>query len=606
MTEAVEAPTPQRECDLVMKGGITSGVVYPSAIRTIAARYRFRNLGGASAGAIAAVAAAACEFRRNNGVEDALRCPRCSRHRDIRGGLCSEPVSAAPEGATGVRGRTWHGDVVRIAAQPADEGGDLDLARAHASFLPQRLAVIAWAAIVVDRDLGARGGRAQARSRLVAIVLLVVVALPFAALLVGTIAARRARALRRRALNDALKANWFGMCAGRTEAGYPEQLRPHRLALQDDPAHVPGFPLEQPLTFAMLQGKDTKNPDVNLAARDHRPQRVEARDVPFSEPDEGATPYLFDPEESRRLFPARSGDPDDRGDAGGARKSAKAGGKERTLYPVPGLDLPIVVAARLSLSFPVLLSTVPLWRATIPSGVPCAHDVRRRHLQQLPDPLLRLALSLAADVRSRSPAVAQADLPPVEMSDNPRMPGFTKVPDVIEVLPAAPERRPQLARQHAGRAAGLPRPRVPDPPDGRRGRPEPEHAEEVVDGLIKRGEDAGELVIDPKRLRLEPPSRDAVLDHDADAPAEPRSARDRPSRGLHRRIPRSRRVQDRRRALASFTNRPRAAVARLVEDGTSSERRSLGLAEKWASEGEIDFDVDAPTPTPTLRILPRV
>src|SRR5438128_954555 len=58
------APT---ECDLVMKGGITSGVVYPSAVRVLADTYRFRNIGGASAGAIAAAAAAAAEYGRQTG-----------------------------------------------------------------------------------------------------------------------------------------------------------------------------------------------------------------------------------------------------------------------------------------------------------------------------------------------------------------------------------------------------------------------------------------------------------------------------------------------------------------------------------------------------------
>ncbi len=38
-------------CDVVMKGGITSGVVYPTAIAGLAQRYRLRNIGGASAGA---------------------------------------------------------------------------------------------------------------------------------------------------------------------------------------------------------------------------------------------------------------------------------------------------------------------------------------------------------------------------------------------------------------------------------------------------------------------------------------------------------------------------------------------------------------------------
>jgi hypothetical protein len=47
-----------------MKGGITSGVVYLAAIAGLSQRYRFRNIGGASAGAIAAGAAAAAEYGR--------------------------------------------------------------------------------------------------------------------------------------------------------------------------------------------------------------------------------------------------------------------------------------------------------------------------------------------------------------------------------------------------------------------------------------------------------------------------------------------------------------------------------------------------------------
>jgi hypothetical protein len=33
-----------------MKGGITSGVVYPAAIKRLSEKYVFRNVGGASAG----------------------------------------------------------------------------------------------------------------------------------------------------------------------------------------------------------------------------------------------------------------------------------------------------------------------------------------------------------------------------------------------------------------------------------------------------------------------------------------------------------------------------------------------------------------------------
>ena len=68
-TEASAASTkqPPLECDLVMKGGITSGVVYPLAVCELAKVYRLRSVGGSSAGAIAAAAAAAAELGRDKG-----------------------------------------------------------------------------------------------------------------------------------------------------------------------------------------------------------------------------------------------------------------------------------------------------------------------------------------------------------------------------------------------------------------------------------------------------------------------------------------------------------------------------------------------------------
>jgi predicted acylesterase/phospholipase RssA len=55
-----------KECDLVMKGGITSGIVYPPlVIKLHGAGYSFRNVGGTSAGAIAAAATAAAEHGKD-------------------------------------------------------------------------------------------------------------------------------------------------------------------------------------------------------------------------------------------------------------------------------------------------------------------------------------------------------------------------------------------------------------------------------------------------------------------------------------------------------------------------------------------------------------
>ena len=47
-----------------MKGGVTSGVVYPPAICELAQHYHFRSIGGTSAGAIAAAVTAAAEYQR--------------------------------------------------------------------------------------------------------------------------------------------------------------------------------------------------------------------------------------------------------------------------------------------------------------------------------------------------------------------------------------------------------------------------------------------------------------------------------------------------------------------------------------------------------------
>src|SRR5260221_13912729 len=62
----VDQPPPKKYCDLIMKGGVTSGVVYPLAVCELASEYWFKNIGGTSAGATPAgiTAAAECGRRR--------------------------------------------------------------------------------------------------------------------------------------------------------------------------------------------------------------------------------------------------------------------------------------------------------------------------------------------------------------------------------------------------------------------------------------------------------------------------------------------------------------------------------------------------------------
>ncbi|MEY2653751.1 MAG: hypothetical protein RLZZ524_779, partial [Pseudomonadota bacterium] len=62
-------PPPDRWCDLVLTGGVVSGVLYPAAIGELARHYRFHALGGTSVGAIAAAITAAAEYQRRLGSD---------------------------------------------------------------------------------------------------------------------------------------------------------------------------------------------------------------------------------------------------------------------------------------------------------------------------------------------------------------------------------------------------------------------------------------------------------------------------------------------------------------------------------------------------------
>ncbi|HKN43180.1 MAG TPA: hypothetical protein VJW23_04600, partial [Propionibacteriaceae bacterium] len=64
--DSVAAEYVKASLDLTMEGGTTSGVVYPLAVCELATDFRFRNVGGASAGAIAAALTAAAELGRSS------------------------------------------------------------------------------------------------------------------------------------------------------------------------------------------------------------------------------------------------------------------------------------------------------------------------------------------------------------------------------------------------------------------------------------------------------------------------------------------------------------------------------------------------------------
>lgn len=76
-----------KKCDIVMKGGITSGIVYPGLICKLAERYQFKSIGGTSAGAIAAALTAARNMRDGIVVTDFAMLARFPAGLDLHANL---------------------------------------------------------------------------------------------------------------------------------------------------------------------------------------------------------------------------------------------------------------------------------------------------------------------------------------------------------------------------------------------------------------------------------------------------------------------------------------------------------------------------------------
>jgi hypothetical protein len=601
MTETVGVRVPQRECDLVMKGGITSGVVYPIAIRKIAAEYRFRNLGGASAGAIAAVAAAACEFRRHSGAGDAFDALEAVGTEIAQEGFVQSLFQPRPKARPAFDVGLG---VVTSAGSPPGRllRAAVSILRVRARFLVgATLAVLAWAT-VVGIAVWALASDGTSTLEVLALVLLGVAALPVAALLVAAIATVGLLHFVDE-LNHALKETWFGMCSGRTEEGYPEGS-----GLTDwlykTIQMCAGLADDQPLTFALLRGDDEKDPLVNLQLVTTDLSASRPVILPLPEPENEPAPYLFDPDEWRKLFPepvvehmldasSNVGPPVEHG--------------PRTLYPVPGFELPVVVAARLSLSFPILLATVPLWRADGLEGELVQHTMSDGGIcSNFPihffDSLFPGRPTFGLDLQPWRVATENA----VEMSDAPRKPGFSRTDGVgtffTQILNAARNWRDNMQAELPGYRDRICQIRL----TGTEGGLNLNMSPEVVKRLVRRGEEAGAEVTNPERFDWDRHrvTRFWILMQMLQRSLGPLGVGrpgvyvgEYPGREPFRNV-----VERWREARTGPEPPPLDWWERAIPAGDAL----FELAKTWASEGEVDFDADAPTPTPTLRILPRV
>ncbi|HET8742820.1 MAG TPA: patatin-like phospholipase family protein [Gaiella sp.] len=322
-----------RTCDVVMKGGITSGVVYPHALCELARTYRFVNVGGTSAGAIAAVGAAAAEHGRDRGGFAKLAAlPAWIGADGNLLGLFQPQRGTRPYFALFAAG---------LGRQGAARWLRLGLAASRHFPLTTLAGVAPGAALVVLAVWTGSGALA-----ICAVVAGVLLALLGLALAVGL---RLAVGLPR-----ALGKNDLGLCSGLSGPGGGQPALTawlddlvDDLARKDDGA---------PLTFGDLRAKGIRLQVMTTNLTQRRQQRM-----PWDHHQ-----LLFDPAELRRLFPERivawmeSHPP-----AGGEGREGERRGRVlealAPLRPFPDPDdLPVVVAARMSLSFPLLISAVPL------------------------------------------------------------------------------------------------------------------------------------------------------------------------------------------------------------------------------------------------------
>lgn len=364
-----EYPYPPRsgcEADLVMKGGITSGVVYPLAVCELAKKYTFRNVGGSSAGGIAAALAAAAEHARDrNGFQRLAVLPE--RLGD------DLPRLFQPS-----RGTRPLFEVFRAA----QESGSFRWPRLLWRVLSCKVrASVVGAAVVVLLGVWATmlaGGAPHDSGDWLRIVAWLVPLLPV--VLGGALVGAAVGSVR--AAFVELPRNGHGLCIGSDGPGPSKgPVKPFTDWMHDALQEVAGF-CDGVLTFGDLWGKKAaqaycdlapSNPqDRDRAMREVVPDvRLEMMTTNVTQRRPMRLPFVEDrfhfcPEELTRWFPPEvlthlmtHGAAAVHSD-GRARFCPEHPCVQLHKLPEPP-DFPVVLAVRMTLSFPGLISAVPLW-----------------------------------------------------------------------------------------------------------------------------------------------------------------------------------------------------------------------------------------------------
>jgi hypothetical protein len=321
--------SPVAACDIIMKGGITSGVVYPLAIVELAKHYRFSSVGGTSAGAIAAAVTAAAEYARNVPGRGFLRLTRLPTEAgEILFRLFQPTRTVAPLFQIFVaafRAKSTAGKIFRMSL--AALWGFLWWASLF-SLGGAIVALIAWM---------------YASPGFMAFGLLLALVGAVMGIAVGL----------KRTVTTSLQENNFGVCSGIRQPGFHGPGFTDWLADLIDETAGRDPVKDDPLTFGDLASPGDNRPSIDLRMMTTNLMLGRPHTLPFYD-----AVYHFKREDFEKIFPARIM----RYLLARSERFLPEAGEQGEYYKFPSAEnLPVVVAARMSLSFPFLICAVPLY-----------------------------------------------------------------------------------------------------------------------------------------------------------------------------------------------------------------------------------------------------
>ena len=362
----IDVAPADRFCDLILTGGVTSAVAYPGLVAVLASAYRFHAIGGCSSGAGIAAIAAAAEYRRRHGSAEGFRVmlerlqaladeDRLHRTRLLH---LFQPAR---------RHRLLFNLLKRTFARPGKEFSTFAWALLRQSW-PTFLVVAALIALIAlwqraaVAPADACGTVPWSCAGLAAVggwTLIVTVVL---------ILLRLVLALRRVVRSD------YGVCTGLAPSHKTRAERPALTEwLHDVIQEVAGRgPDDAPLTFDELArapgspraalGAGGSNADEGISLQMFSANVTHGR--PYRFPLQDGEELYFMPSQLRRVLPARVVDHlltacKARPDACWKADSGRP--EEQARWRLPGRDMPVILAARMSVSFPLLFTVVRLW-----------------------------------------------------------------------------------------------------------------------------------------------------------------------------------------------------------------------------------------------------